>query len=156
MLSNLSPLPVSAGITSRFVQTAPHSLTFHILEAGSDVPLRPLIILVHGFPELAYSWRQMILPLASAGYHVVAFDQRGYGRTHSPLGVATQLSDLRPLTLVKDVVVLAHALGHTRANCIVGHDFGAVTAALCALIRPDFFESVVLMSHPFKGPPDCR
>ncbi len=120
MLSNLSPLPVCAGITSRFVQTAPHSLTFHILEAGSIIPARPLIILVHCFPELAYSWRQMILPLASAGYHVVAFDQRGYGRTHSPEG-AIPLSDFRPLTLVKDVVVLAYALGYTKAKCIVGY-----------------------------------
>ncbi|KAF7504830.1 hypothetical protein GJ744_001696 [Endocarpon pusillum] len=153
MLSNLSPLPVPAGITSRLVQTAPHSLAFHILEAGSVIPARPLIILVHGFPELAYSWRHVILPLASAGYHVVAFDQRGYGRTHSPDG-PTPLSDFRPLTLVQDVVVLAHALGHNKVKCIVGHDFGAVAAALCALIRPDYFESVVLMSHPFKGPPD--
>lgn len=153
MLSSLSPLRVSAGITSRFVQTAPHSLTFHILEAGSVTPARPLIVLVHGFPELAFSWRHMILPLASAGYHVVAFDQRGYGRTHSPEG-ATPLSDFHPLTLVKDAVVLAHALGHTKVKCIVGHDFGAVTAALCALIRPDYFESVVLMSHPFQGPPE--
>ncbi len=60
--------------------------------------------------------------------------------------------EFRPLNLIKDVVVLVHALGHQKVKCIVGHDFGAVTAALCALARPDFFESVVLMSHPFKGP----
>lgn len=95
----------------------------------------------------------MILPLASAGHHVVAFDQRGYGRTHSPDG-PIPLSEFRLLNLVNDVVVLVHALGHTKVKCIVGHDFGAVTAALCALARPDYFESVVLMSHPFKGAPE--
>jgi pimeloyl-ACP methyl ester carboxylesterase len=87
-----------------------------------------------------------------AGYHVVAFDQRGYGRTHDPDGPVPR-SEFRPLNLIKDVVVLGHALGHQKVKCIVGHDFGAVTAALCALARPDFFQSVVLMSHPFKGAP---
>jgi pimeloyl-ACP methyl ester carboxylesterase len=57
------------------------------------------------------------------------------------------------LNLVKDVVVLAYALGHRKVKCIVGHDLGVVTAALWALARPDFFESVVLISHPHKGPP---
>ena len=107
---------------------------------------------MHGFPEIAYSWRHTIIPLASAGYRVVAFDQRGYGRTHSSDG-PIELSAFRPLNLIKDVVVLAHALGFQKVKCIVGHDFGAVTAALCALTRPDLFESVVLMSHPFEGPP---
>jgi len=152
MLTNLSPIPLPPGITSRFVQTAPHGLNFHVLEAGSNGSGCPLILLVHGFPELAYSWRHTILPLASAGYHVVAFDQCGYGRTHS-LDGPIPLSEFRPLNLVRDVVVLAHALGYSKVKCIVGHDFGAVTAALCALVRPDYFESVVLMSHPFRGPP---
>lgn len=152
MPPNYAPFPLPSGITSRYVPTAPHSLTFHILEAGSVPSGQTLIILVHGFPEIAYSWRHTILPLATAGYHVVAFDQRGYGRTHSPEG-SIPLSEFRPLNLIKDVVVLAHALGHQKVRCIVGHDFGAVTAALCALARPDFFESVVLMSHPFKGAP---
>lgn len=153
MSLDLPPIPLPPGINSRFIQTAPHGLTYHILEAGCTPPGQPLIILVHGFPEIAYSWRHIILPLASAGYHVVAFDQRGYGRTHSPDG-PLQLYEYHPLNLIRDVVVLTHALGHTKVKCVVGHDFGAVTAALCALARPDFFESVVLMSHPFKGPPE--
>src|SRR5271156_3169886 len=74
------PIPLPAGITSRFVHTSPHSLTFHVLEAGrSFEQSRPLIILVHGFPELAYSWRRVMPMLADKGYYVVAFDQRGYG-----------------------------------------------------------------------------
>ena len=151
--SSLSPLPLPSGITSRFVDTSPHCLRFHILEAGRSADQsRPLILLVHGFPEIAYSWRHMIPHLASAGYYVVAFDQRGYGRTSSLSG-PIEPSDFRPLNVIRDVIVLVHALGYTKVKCLVGHDFGAVTASLCALARPDVFQSLVLMSHPFKGPP---
>ena len=72
-----STLP--SGIRSRFIEDV-NGLTLHILEAGFDAN-RPLILLLHGFPELAYSWRKLLLPLADTGYHVVAPDQRGYGRT---------------------------------------------------------------------------
>ena len=151
--SSLSPISLPAGITSRFVDTSPHSLRFHILEAGSSPDQsRPLILLVHGFPEIAYSWRHTLPLLASAGYYAVAFDQRGYGRTYSPNGPIDP-SDFRPLNLIKDIVILVHALGYKKVKCLVGHDFGAVSAALSALARPDLFESLVLMSHPFKGPP---
>src|SRR5579864_1189891 len=67
-------------IRSRFVKNV-NGLTVHILEAGFETSGRPCVLLLHGFPELAYSWRRVMLPLASAGYHVVAPDQRGYGRT---------------------------------------------------------------------------
>lgn len=69
-----------AGIRSRVVPDI-NGLRMHILEAGHEVPGRPCVLLLHGFPELAYSWRNVMLPLASAGFHVVASDQRGYGRT---------------------------------------------------------------------------
>lgn len=92
--------------------------------------------------------------LADAGYYVVAFDQRGYGRTtgwDDSTYAKTDLSQFTMTTLVRDVVVLVNALGYTEVKCIVGHDFGAVTASMCALVRPDLFQSVVIMSHPFKG-----
>ncbi|KAK5002032.1 hypothetical protein LTR28_011910, partial [Elasticomyces elasticus] len=80
----LPPLPLPSGITSRYIDcTSSAGLTFHILEAGTPESgtTRPLVLLCHGFPEIAYSWRHIIPSLASAGYHVVAPDQRGYGRT---------------------------------------------------------------------------
>ncbi|KAJ9603975.1 hypothetical protein H2200_011497 [Cladophialophora chaetospira] len=154
--TTLSPLQLPSGIQSRFVDCSPSSLVFHILESlpqnlPPSGPKPKLIVCIHGFPELAYSWRK-ILPLLSAqGYHAVAFDQRGYGRTFSrrPL----EASSFRPLNLIKDTVTLVNALGYTSVSCVVGHDFGAVTASLCGLARPDLFTSVVMMSHPTKGAP---
>ena len=69
-----------AGIRSRHIANV-NGMTVHILEAGYETPGRPAVLLLHGFPELAYSWRKVMLPLAAAGYHVIAPDQRGYGRT---------------------------------------------------------------------------
>lgn len=154
--TTLPPLQLPAGITSRFVDTSPRGLVFHVLESlpsnlDPSGPKPRLILLIHGFPEIAYSWRK-ILPLLSAqGYHAVAFDQRGFGRTFSR--VPLKASSFGPLTLIRDTVGLVQALGYTTVSCVVGHDFGAVTAGICALSRPDIFERLVLMSHPTKGPP---
>jgi pimeloyl-ACP methyl ester carboxylesterase len=68
------------GLRSRFVEGI-NGLTMHVLEAGFEDQDRPCVLLLHGFPELAYSWRKVMLPIAAAGYHVVAPDQRGYGQT---------------------------------------------------------------------------
>ncbi|KAE8349074.1 Alpha/Beta hydrolase protein [Aspergillus coremiiformis] len=153
--STLPPLPLPPTITTRLIPTK--TLTFHILESGHDpTQKRPLLLLLHGFPELAFSWRKVIPPLAAAGYHVVAPDQRGFGRTTGWDTRPFSTVDLHTFTLttfVQDMVVLVHALGHRSVKCIVGHDCGAVTAAMCALVRPDFFDSCVLLSHPFNGSP---
>ena len=75
-----STMPLPPGIRSRFVDNI-NGLRMHVLEAGFEAKGRPCLLLLHGFPELAYSWRKVMLPLAAAGFHVVAPDQRGYGRT---------------------------------------------------------------------------
>jgi len=126
----------------------------HVLESGYETADRPIILLLHGFPELAYSWRKIMLPLAEAGYHVVAPDQRGYGRTTgwNP-DYDGDLAPFRLLNLVRDMVALISALGYSSVKTVAGHDFGSAVAAYCALVRPDFFQSVVLMSAPFDGPP---
>jgi pimeloyl-ACP methyl ester carboxylesterase len=115
---------------------------------------RPRVLLLHGFPELAYSWRKVMPALAAAGYHVIAPDQRGYGRTTG--GDARYDGDValsRMTNLVRDTVGLVSALGYRSIAAIIGHDFGSPVAAWCALLRPDVFRSVVLLSAPFAGAP---
>ena len=142
-----------ADVRARFVDGV-NGLNMHVLEAGFEQPGRPLVLLLHGFPELAYSWRKVMPPLAEAGFHVVAPDLRGYGRTTGWSDAYEQ--DLRPfsmLALARDVVALVRALGAPHVSTLVGHDFGSPLAACCTLVRPDLFRSVVLMSAPFAGAP---
>lgn len=129
-----------------------NGLAMHVLEAGEVG--RPCLILLHGFPELAYSWRQVMPILADAGFHVVAPDQRGYGRTTGWSGqFEDDIAPFGTLNLVTDIVALVQALDLTSVAAIVGHDFGSPVAAYAGLIRPDIFRSVALMSAPFAGPP---
>src|ERR1700716_2044521 len=142
-----------SGIRSRFVDNI-NGLRMHVLEAGFEEKGRPCLLLLHGFPELAYSWRKVMLPLASAGYHVVAPDQRGYGRTPGwDDAYDVDLASFRALNVVRDALGLVSALGYRSVTGVVGHDFGSPIAAWCALLRPDVFSSVALMSAPFVGPP---
>ena len=144
------------GVRSRFIDGV-NGLRIHILEAGFDGPNRPCVLLLHGFPELAYSWRKVMHNLASAGFHVIAPDQRGYGRTtgwnHDYEG---DLAPFHILNLVRDALALVFALERNTVAAVVGHDFGSPVAAYCALTRPDVFLSVALMSAPFDGPPDLQ
>lgn len=126
-----------------------NGLDMHILEAGD--PTHPAILLLHGFPELAYSWRKVMPALAQAGYYVVAPDQRGYGKTAGE--DRTKLEQFRILNLVRDAMGLVSALGRDHVACVVGHDFGSPVAAWAAMARPDIFRSCVLMSAPFAGAP---
>ena len=141
------------GIRSRFVNDI-NGLTVHILEAGFEAKDRPCVLLLHGFPELAYSWRKVMLPIASVGFHVIAPDQRGYGRTTGWDGdYDGDVGSFRFLNLVRDALGLVSALGYRSVAAVIGHDFGSPIAACCSLVRPDVFRSVVLMSTPIAGPP---
>jgi len=152
-MTPLADLPLPRGIRSR-VMSGINGLTMHVLEAGYQTAGRPCVLLLHGFPELAYSWRKVMLPLATAGFHVIAPDQRGYGRTTGwDSSYDGDLNAFRILNVVKDALALVFALGHRSVAAVVGHDFGSPVAAYCALARPDVFRSVVLMSAPFAGPP---
>lgn len=157
-MSALPPLPLPAGIRSRQLAGV-NGLAMHVLEAGFDAPARPLLLLLHGFPELAYSWRRVMPALAAAGYHVAAPDQRGYGRTTgwtADYDDAADLDAVHLFNLVRDQLALLHALGRPHAHAVIGHDFGSPVAAWCALVRPDAFRAVVLMSAPFAGPPSWQ
>jgi pimeloyl-ACP methyl ester carboxylesterase len=147
----LSHPTLPAGISARRVEGI-NGLTMHLLEAGEAG--RPVLLLLHGFPELAYSWRRVMLPLAEAGYHVIAPDQRGYGRTTGwSDAYDTDLRDFSLFTLIRDQLSLLKALGIAQLHAVIGHDFGSPVAAHCALVRPDVFRRVALMSAPFAGPP---
>lgn len=138
------------GVRSRFVHNG-NGLRMHILEAGFESENRPVVLLLHGFPELAYSWRRVIPQLAANGFHVIAPDQRGYGRTTGwDSDYDGDVLSYRTLNLVRDILGLVFAMGH-RTVKIVGHDFGSPIAAWCAVTRPDVFTSVAFMSAPFAG-----
>jgi len=141
------------GVRSRMIHGV-NGLEVHILEAGYEHPGRPLALLLHGFPDLAYGWRHVIPILADAGHHVVAPDQRGFGRTTGWVnGYDAPLEPFSLLNMTRDALGLVSALGYRRTAMLVGHDTGSPVAAYCALARPDVFPSVVLMSAPFPGPP---
>jgi pimeloyl-ACP methyl ester carboxylesterase len=138
-----------AGIRSRIIDNN-NGVKMHVLEAGFGDPQRPCLVLLHGFPELAYTWRNQLLPLAAAGYHVMAPELRGYGRSVStPVKFDDDLLPYALLNRVADVLGFVRALGYKKVAAVIGHDWGGPTAAWCALLRPDVFRSVVLMSTPF-------
>jgi pimeloyl-ACP methyl ester carboxylesterase len=116
-----------------------NGIEMFLLEQGNG----PLVVLCHGWPELSYSWRHQISALAAAGFHVVAPDMRGFGRTTAP-------AEVEAYTIfhnVGDMVALVAALGETQA-VIVGHDWGAPVAWHAAMFRPDVFTKVAGLSVP--------
>ncbi len=144
---------IPAGIRSRQIANV-NGMTVHILEAGYETPSRPAVLLLHGFPELAYSWRKVMPSLAAAGYHVIAPDQRGYGRTVGwDDSYDADQDAFRILNMTRDAIGLVYALGHRSVAMVVGHDAGAPVASWSALIRPDIFRSITIMSSPFEGAP---
>jgi pimeloyl-ACP methyl ester carboxylesterase len=122
----------------RFIET--NGIRMHFVEEGAG----PLVVLCHGWPESWYSWRHQIPALAEAGFRVVAPDQRGYGQSDRPEAIDAY----NILQLTGDIVGLVNALGADSA-IIAGHDWGAPVAWHCALLRPDLFRAVMLLSVPF-------
>ena len=141
-----SQLPDS--IRSKFIDQV-NGLNMHYLECGEG----PVILLLHGFPELAFSWRKIMPLLAEAGYRVIAPDQRGYGLTTGWTADDAHLRDFRQMNLVHDVVALFRRLAITKVHAVVGHDFGSPVAGFTALMRPDMVHHLVCMSAPFPGVP---
>jgi pimeloyl-ACP methyl ester carboxylesterase len=151
-LKAASPEPVASGaepaswvdaampeVKHRMIEA--NGIRLHVAEQGEG----PLVVLCHGFPECWYSWRHQLGALAKAGFHAVAPDLRGYGRSDAPEEVEkyTILHD------IGDIVGLVDALGEKQA-VIAGHDIGAAIAWQAALLRPDRFRAVIAMSPPFR------
>ena len=128
------------GVAFRFIQT--NGIRMRIAEMGEG----PVVLLVHGWPESWYSWRQQIPALASAGYKVVVPDMRGYGQTDAPAAV----EDYDIVHLADDMVGVLDAVGAEQGT-IVGHDWGSLVAANSVLLHPGRFSSLVLMSVPYGG-----
>ncbi|MET8698786.1 alpha/beta hydrolase [Kitasatospora sp. NPDC004723] len=131
----------SADLRHRTVEAPAGRL--HLVEQGTG----PLLLLVHGFPESWYSWRRQLPALAAAGYRAVALDVRGYGRSSRPAATDAY----RMLDLVADNVALVRALGEEQA-VVVGHDWGSGIAAASALLHPEVFRAVGLLSVPYAPP----
>ncbi|MFE7135544.1 alpha/beta fold hydrolase [Streptomyces sp. NPDC057638] len=125
-------------LTHRLVDTPGGRI--HLVEQGSG----PLVLLVHGFPEFWYSWRHQLPALAAAGYRAVAIDVRGYGRSSKPVDIDAY----RLVHLVEDTAAVVRALGEETA-VVVGHDWGSAIAATSALLRPEVFRAVGLLSVPY-------
>ena len=125
-------------VTHRTV--AANGINVHVAEQGRG----PLVLLLHGFPELWYSWRHQLPALAAAGFHAVAPDLRGYGRTDAPQAVESY--SMRNMTA--DAAGILDALGVETA-VVAGHDWGAPIAWHCALMYPERFSAVVALSVPY-------
>ena len=119
----------------------------HVAELGEG----PMVLFVHGFPESWYSWRHQLPAVAAAGYRAVAIDVRGYGRSSAPAAV----DDYRMVRHVADNVGVVRALGEDSA-VIVGHDWGAPIAWSSALLRPDVFTALGLVSVPYNARSDFK
>jgi pimeloyl-ACP methyl ester carboxylesterase len=125
-------------VPDRMVST--NGVDLHVMEAGEG----PAVVLAHGFPELAWSWRHQLPALAAAGYRAIAPDQRGYGGSSRPEAVEDY--DIEHLT--GDLVGLLDALDVERA-VFVGHDWGSMVVWQSALLHPDRVVGVCGMSVPF-------
>jgi pimeloyl-ACP methyl ester carboxylesterase len=132
----------SDAITHRQLQT--NGIGMHVAEAGSG----PLVVLLHGFPELWYSWRHQLPVLAAAGYHAVAPDLRGYGGTDA----SAADEGYAPSNMAADIVGLLDALGAETA-VLVGHDWGANIAWACAELFTQRVAGLVALSVPYRPRP---
>jgi pimeloyl-ACP methyl ester carboxylesterase len=133
-------------MTSRFTdikerRVATNGIALNIAEQGEG----PLVLLLHGFPESWYSWRHQFEPLANAGYHAVAPDMRGYGKSDKPDAIEAY----NQVEVVNDIIGLVGALGYETA-VVIGHDWGAPTAWSSALHHPEIVRAVGALSVPFS------
>src|SRR5215467_13160158 len=144
-----STLPV--GVGARLVPNV-NGLTVNMLEAGT--PGLPLVLLIHGFPNLGYSWRKVMPAIANAGYYVVAPDCRGFGRTVGwDRSWDADPTPFLTLNMVRDQIALVSALGYRKAEMVVGHDQGQLIATYAAIVRPDMFARLTTVSSAGGAPP---
>jgi len=135
-------------------------LNVHYLEASLNKykeQNQPIVLLLHGFPELSFSWRKIMPILAKEGFKVIAPDMRGYGLTSGGgKKYNSDISEYRLMSLSTDIISFLSSLNISKVDLLVGHDAGSSVAGVSAMIRPDIFRSVVMMSAPYTGAPDIK
>ena len=140
-------------IKSNFVDIGT-GLKVHYLECNyTNKKDAPIALLLHGFPEISFSWRKILPLLSKEGFRVIAIDQRGYGKTIG--GSKKYEDDIREynlINLVSDLVSFLKEMNINNIDLLVGHDAGSIVAGAATLLRPDLFKSLVMMSAPFTGP----
>lgn len=141
-----STTPPASEAKPRLRMIKSNGINMRIAEMGAGGKEKPLVILVHGWPESWYSWRNQLPALAAAGYHVVAPDMRGYGKTDKPQAV----EDYDIHNLSGDLVGIVDALGYTSA-ILVAHDWGAIVSWNTMLLHPTRFTALAAMSVPYNG-----
>src|SRR6516164_6068699 len=127
-----------------------NGLRFHVVDEGSGMP----VVLLHGFPDTSYLWRNQIAALAAAGYRAIAPDLRGRGRSER----AENVESYRLVNIVADVAAIMDALRVERAH-VIGHDWGAATAWLFASLAPQKVDHLIVASvgHPStRGKPSLE
>jgi len=134
-----APLPEVPSAASEFRQI--DGVELHVVTAGD--PDDPLVVMVHGYPEFWYGWRDYVPPLVEAGYRVLVPDQRGYNRSEKPDGIAAY----RIGTLSGDVAGFVESEGRESAR-VVGHDWGAAVAWDVALRHPDVVDRLGILNAP--------
>eukprot|EP01084_Bolivina_argentea_P043364 79903_1 len=132
-----------------------NGINIHYLACGN--PSNPLLLLLHGFPEIAFSWRKIMIPLSEAGYYVVAPDRRGHGQTTNSDNSKwndynKDINELRTFNQIRDMLGLLNFLRFDKCYSVIGHDAGSPIAGWCAMVRPDVFQSVILMSACYTTP----
>ena len=118
------------------------TVSLGVVDVGEGAP----VVFVHGFPELAYSWRHQVPAVADAGFRAIAYDGRGYGASNRPSAIDRYRLDL----LVGDLVGLLDGLELERAS-LVGHDWGSIVVWSAAVMEPDRVNRVVSLNVPYRG-----
>ncbi len=139
-------------IKSRVIKNV-NGLDINILENNVKKRSSNVILLLHGFPEIAFSYRYLMLLFEKVGYYCIAPDQRGYGKTK--LKTKETLNSFSVLNLTKDIIFLLKKLKVNKYH-LIGHDFGAYISSYLCLLYPKNISSLTLMSMPFAGPPELK
>lgn len=136
----LAPLAQALTVEDRYADN--NGVRIHYVVTGAEAGTRPLVVMIHGFPDFWYSWRDQMDALAPH-FRVAAVDQRGYNLSDKPAGVEAYAMP----NLVADIAAVIKAEGATNA-IVVGHDWGGAVAWNVAMTRPELVSLLVILNLP--------